>query len=161
MRILPFPVVALALLLSLAGCKSTEDEIPTDPPGPEGTVPLSSPQAPRREDVSGDTTFMSFAGRLRQAVARRDRQMLSSMMTENFGYSMNPVLMGPGVFDYWDQYNLWPELELVVRERWQPLGNYMVTPLEFALEPESYTSSRAGAILVNGSWRFAYFVTGQ
>jgi len=146
--------------LLLAGCKTTEDEELPEP-SPDGTVSLANPQAPQMDDASGDTTFMSFAGRLRRAIANRDREMLSDMMTPNFGYSIQPLLSGPGVFDYWDANNLWPELELVVKDRWQPLGNYMVAPIEFSMNPETYRASRAGATLINGSWRFAYFVSGN
>lgn len=153
-------LVVLSLSLAVVGCKNTEEEEEPDP-NPDGTVPLTSPTAPRMDDASGDATFMSFVGRLRKAIGNRDRELLRTMMTDNFGYSLNPLLTGPGAFDYWDRNNLWTELELVARDRWQPLGNYMVTPVEFALVPENYRSYRAGATLVNGSWRFAYFVTGE
>ena len=64
------------------------------------------------------------------------------------------------MFAYWDQKNIWPELELVLKERFIPNENYMVAPAEFALGTSSYTGYRAGIKLENGGWKFAYFVAG-
>ncbi len=49
-------------------------------------------------------------------------------------------------------------LQLVLGERWVPKGNFMVSPPEFATDP-NYHGYRAGIANVNGSWKFAYFVT--
>ncbi len=117
------------------------------------------PDTPVGMDQSGDVSFQSFIGRVRRAVAKRDMQELASMMTTNFGYRLEPVGEGPGVFQYWDQANLWDELRLVLGERFVPNGPYMVTPPQFATDPE-YHGYRAGFIQVNGSWKFAYFVSG-
>ena len=108
--------------------------------------------------------FQSFLGRLRQAVAAKDITAIAGMMTKNFGYHINPDREGEGVFAYWDQNDVWPELQLVVRERFVPFGDqrdgFMVAPAEFAAA-DHYTGYRAGIQLVNGSWRFAYFVNGS
>ena len=54
------------------------------------------------------------------------------MMTTNFGYRLNPVGEGDGVFKYWDQLNLWPQLEAVLQNHFVPKGNFMVAPPAFA-----------------------------
>lgn len=108
-------------------------------------------------DVSGDTSFQAFQGLLRKAVAKRDVQMLSSMMMPNFGYGWGDGEEGAGVFEYWNRNNLWPELELVLREKFAPNGNYMVAPSEATFDT-GYRGYRAGLVQVHGSWRFAYFV---
>ena len=108
-------------------------------------------------DVSADTSFQAFQGRLRKAVAKRDTQMLSTMMTSNFGYSWEANGEGAGVFDYWSQNNLWPELELVLKEKFVPSGNFMVAPPEVTYDA-NYRGYRAGLQQVNGAWRFAFFV---
>ena len=82
-------------------------------------------------------------------------------MTTDFGYRIEPLGEGKGVFEYWDQNNVWPELELIVKERFVPNGEkYMVAPAEFVTNPDRYSGYRAGLRLENGSWKFAYFVTG-
>ncbi len=55
--------------------------------------------------------FKRLSARLRKAVSQRDIATLKSMMTEDFGYKLDPAMSGPGVFQYWDQENLWPELD--------------------------------------------------
>jgi hypothetical protein len=109
-------------------------------------------------DQSEDTSFRAFQSRLRKAVSKHDTQMLSSMMVPNFGYSWENGGEGPGVFDYWDRNNLWPELELVLKEKFVPSGNFMVAPADVTFNPD-YKGYRAGLQLVNGGWRFAYFVS--
>jgi len=109
-------------------------------------------------DQSADTSFRAFQNRLRKAVSKHDTQMLSSMMVPNFGYSWENGGEGPGVFDYWDRNNLWPELELVLKEKFVPSGNFMVAPADVTFNPD-YKGYRAGLQLVNGGWRFAYFVS--
>ncbi len=88
--------------------------------------------------------FQSFLSRLRQAVHAHDAETLATMMTKDFGYRLDPPGEGDGVFAYWDQNNIWPELELVLKERFIPSENYMVAPAEFALGTTSYTGYRAG-----------------
>lgn len=109
-------------------------------------------------DQSDDTSFRAFQNRLSKAVAKHDVQMLSSLMVPNFGYSWENGGEGAGVFDYWDRNNLWPELQLVLKEKFVPSGNFMVAPADVTFNPD-YKGYRAGLQLVNGSWRFVYFVS--
>ena len=121
---------------------------------------------------SDDVDFQAFVGRLRKAVANRDRETLKSMMTENFGYKYEPPMEGiepnengPGAFQYWEQENLWPELEGILSERFvkkKTSGGpeFMVAPPQFADASLNYDGYRAGIIRVKGSWKFAYFVNG-
>jgi hypothetical protein len=110
------------------------------------------------EDDANDPDFLAFLGRLRKAVAQHDVQTLAPMMTTNFGYCLNPVGEGPGVFQYWDQQNIWPQLQAVLGQHFLPKGNFMVAPPAFATDP-AFHGYRAGLTTVDGSWRFAYFVT--
>lgn len=155
---------SVALLLLAASCKTTPE---TENSKPAATSPQKA--KPKKivttmHDQSGDVAFQSFVGRLRLAVAAKDTHAIAGMMTNNFGYHLNPDLEGEGVFAYWDQNNVWPELQLVVREPFVPFGDlrdgFMVAPPEFAAA-DRYTGYRAGIQLVNGSWKFAYFVNGS
>jgi hypothetical protein len=116
-------------------------------------------KAELREE-SSDVDFQAFVGRLRKAVAAHDMNALSGMMTSNFGYSLNPEKSGDGVFQYWDEQNLWPELEGILSEKFVKKGDYMVAPPQFADESLNYDGYRAGIRRVNGSWKFVYFVNG-
>jgi hypothetical protein len=109
---------------------------------------------------SEDVDFQAFVGRLRKAVANRDQETLKSMMTEDFGYKLEPPMSGPGVFQYWEQENLWPELEGILSERFVKKGNFMVSPAQFADASLNYDGYRVGITRVKGSWKFAYFVNG-
>ena len=109
---------------------------------------------------SEDVDFQAFVGRLRKAVANRDQETLKSMMTEDFGYKLEPPMSGPGVFQYWEQENLWPELEGILSERFAKKGNFMVSPAQFADPSLNYDGYRVGITRVRGSWKFAYFVNG-
>jgi len=115
---------------------------------------------PKIPDMSGDMQFSSFLSRLRTAVGRHDRAMLSQMMTPDFGYRWDPGMPEETCFDYWDQHGSWPELERVLHQPFKPSDVYMVAPPEF-LSDRTYTGYRAGMMLVNGGWRFAYFINGQ
>lgn len=110
------------------------------------------------KDQSADVTFQSFVGYVKQAVQRRDKEMLASLMVPNFGYTWDAPTPGENVFNYWDKNNLWPDLLAVVSERWTPYGDFMVAPAEFARHEAAYTGYRAGVKQFNGSWRFVYFV---
>ncbi|MGI9114485.1 MAG: hypothetical protein DLM52_05900 [Chthoniobacterales bacterium] len=112
-----------------------------------------------RQEAS-DVDFDAFASRLRKAVAAHDVNTLASMMTLDFGYSLNPERSGDGVFQYWDENNLWPELEGILSEKFVKKGEYMVAPPQFADPSLNYDGYRAGIRRVNGSWKFAYFVNG-
>ena len=143
-----FFAALLALALGgLAGCASFHKK-----------PRIQKPPGADMPDQSGDTAFQAFQGRLRKAVARRDIPALAPMMSANFGYSWEPGGEGAGVFDYWNRNNLWPELDLVLREKFVPSGNFMVAPPEATFDPD-YKGYRAGLQLVNGAWRFGYFVS--
>jgi len=107
-----------------------------------------------------DVDFQAFLGRLRKAVAKRDVETLKSMMTEDFGYKLEPPLSGPGAFQYWEQENLWPELDGILSERFVKKGNFMVAPPQFADPSLNYDGYRIGITRIRGSWKFAYFVNG-
>ena len=118
-------------------------------------------------EESADVDFEAFIGRLRKAVAARDVPALKSMMTQDFGYKLEPRLEGlepradsPGVFQYWEQQGLWPELQGILSEKFVKYKDYMVAPPQFAEESLGYDGYRAGIRRVNGSWKFAYFVNG-
>ena len=119
---------------------------------------IQKPPGADMRDQSGDAAFQSFQSRLRKAAAKRDVATLAPMMAGNFGYSWEPGGEGPGVFDYWTRNNLWPELDLVLREKFVPSGNFMVAPAEVTFDPD-YKGYRAGLQLVNGAWRFSFFVS--
>jgi len=116
-------------------------------------------KADLREE-STDVDFQAFVGRLRKAVAKRDVETIKSMMTEDFGYKLEPPMSGPGVFQYWEQENLWPELDGVLSERFVKKGAFMVSPPQFADPSLNYDGYRIGITRVRGSWKFAYFVNG-
>ena len=139
-------LLILALVFTFASCNtpSKKKKHPTPPPN----------QIP---DQSGDVAFESFVGRLRQAAATHDVQTLASMMTPNFGYRLEPLGEGDGVFQFWDQKNVWPDLLMILQQKFVPSGNFMVAPPQFATD-QQYNGWRAGIRLVNGSWKFAYFV---
>ncbi len=141
-------LLSLLLAVSLAGCKTLDKKKDEQIQKPEGSL----------ADQSGDVSFQGFVSRLRKAVRARDKRALASMMSMNFGYSWAPGGEGPGVFDYWDNHRLWPELEQTLRQKFVPSGSYMVAPAAVAADPD-YSGYRAGLRLVNGSWRFAYFVS--
>jgi hypothetical protein len=107
-----------------------------------------------------DVDFQAFVGRLRKAVTSRDTATLKSMMTDDFGYKLEPPMAGPGVFQYWDQENLWPELDGILSEKFVKKGNFMVAPPQFADPSLNYDGYRVGITRVRGSWKFAYFVNG-
>src|SRR5437762_14200490 len=73
-----------------------------------------------------DVDFQAFLGRLRKAVAKRDVETLKSMMTSDFGYKLDPPMAGPGVFQYWEQENLLPELYGILSERFVKQGAFIV-----------------------------------
>jgi hypothetical protein len=107
-----------------------------------------------------DVDFQAFVVRLRKAVSKRDTETLKSMMTEDFGYKLEPAMSGPGVFQYWEQENLWPELDGILSERFVKKGAFWVAPQQFADPSLNYDGYRVGITRVRGSWKFAYFVNG-
>lgn len=165
------PVVSsLAVVSLLTGCpkdKASRDAASSNTAATKkpDAAAKKKPPTPTLRDQNGDTAFLAFVGRLRRAVAAHDTEAVASMMTENFGYLLEPTPEDPGegrgVFAFWDRNNVWPELQLVLNERFVPSGgSYMVAPPEFGTEGENYRGYRAGLQLVNGGWKFAYFVKG-
>ncbi len=144
-----FPLYLLLLFaLALVGCASSKHK------------EKNAAKKPAADEDVADVDFQAFVGRLRKAVKAHDVNTLASMMTENFGYRLEPEGSGPGVFQYWDENNLWPELEGILAEHFVPKESYMVSPPQFADPSAEYDGYRAGICRVNGSWKFAYFVNG-
>ena len=146
MNIKTLSCILLLAALALSACSSTKPKKPK-------TTPLSAEQG---EQVD----FQAFVSRLRKAAKAHDLNTMASMMTEDFGYRLEPEGSGPGVFQYWDENNLWPELEAILSERFVPKEAYLVAPPQFADPSAEYHGYRAGIRRVNGSWKFAYFVNG-
>lgn len=105
-----------------------------------------------------DQDFQVFIQQLRRAVANRDMEYIASQMTPNFGYRLNPLGEGAGVFEYWDVNNVWSDLDRVIRSKFIGNGNFLVAPPEFAASGTVYNGYRAGMLKINGEWKFAYFV---
>jgi hypothetical protein len=150
-------ILITALLLSVfvfAGCQTPEEK--------EKKVKEAELKKKTKADLreSGDIDFQAFVGRLRKAAANRDIATLKSMMSDDFGYKLDPAMAGAGVFQYWDQENLWPELDGILSEKFVKKGNFLVAPPQFADPSLNYDGYRAGITRVKGSWKFAYFVNG-
>jgi hypothetical protein len=116
-------------------------------------------KAELREENS-DVDFQAFVGRLKKAVSAHDVNTLAGMMTEDFGYSLNPEKSGDGVFKYWDENNLWPELEGILTEKFAKKDDFWVAPPQWADPTLNYDGYRVGIKRVKGSWKFVYFVNG-
>jgi hypothetical protein len=152
MRIIASLLLAFAVILT--GCQT-----PSEKEKVKKEALKKKAKANLREE-SGDVDFQAFVGRLRKAVAKRDLETLKSMITDDFGYKLEPPLSGPGAFEYWDQQGLWPELDGILSEKFVKYKGYMVAPPQFADPSLNYDGYRAGIRRVNGSWKFAYFVNG-
>jgi len=152
MRIITF--ILLIFTLALSGCKT-----PAQKEKAKKEALKKKAKAELREE-SSDVDFQAFIGRLRKATAAHDTAALGEMMTPDFGYRLSPEAMGTGVFKYWNENNLWPELEGILSEKFVKKGGYMVAPPQFADESLNYDGYRAGIRRVNGSWKFVYFVNG-
>jgi len=152
MRILLTTLLALAFVF--AGCQTPQQK----------KEKLKQTELKKKAKVDlreeGDVDFQAFLGRLRKAIAKRDVETLKSMMTEDFGYKLEPPMSGPGVFQYWEQENLWPELDGILSERFVKKGAFMVSPPQFADASLNYDGYRIGITRIRGSWKFAYFVNG-
>jgi hypothetical protein len=153
MRILLTSVLALAFVF--AACQT-----PQQKKEKLKQAELKKKAKANLREESTDVDFQAFVGRLRKAVAKRDVETIKSMMTEDFGYKLEPPMSGPGVFQYWEQENLWPELDGVLSERFVKKGAFMVSPPQFADPSLNYDGYRIGITRVRGSWKFAYFVNG-
>jgi hypothetical protein len=145
-----FASLLLLIAMAFASCKGTHKT------GAADKKPAST--KPAEENTEAD--FEAFVNRLRKAVSAHDMNTLATMMTADFGYSLNPVKQGPGVYQFWDENDLWPEVEGIVNEKFLKKGEFWVSPPQFADESLNYTGYRAGIRRVNGSWKFAYFVNG-
>ena len=147
-------VFALAVGGSLSGCKTPSK---TDKAKKEA---LNKKTKANLREESSDVDFQSFISRLRKAAAAHDLNTLAGMMTRDFGYNLKPEMSGDGVFKYWDEQNLWPELDGILSEKFVKKGDFMVAPPQFADESLNYDGYRAGIRRINGSWKFTYFVNG-
>src|SRR2546421_4762364 len=148
-------LVFLVLVAALAACTSPAKK---KEEARKAALKKQAKVAARQE--STDVDFDAFVSRLRKAVSAHDVNTIASMMTSDFGYSLNPDKSGEGVFQYWDENNLWPELEGILGEKFVKKEQYMVAPPQFADPSLNYDGYRAGIRRVNGSWKFAYFVNG-
>jgi hypothetical protein len=152
MRIVVSLLLAFAVILT--GCTT-----PSEKEKVRQAALKKKTKANLREE-SGDLDFQAFVGRLRKAVAKRDTETIKSMMTDDFGYKLEPPMSGPSAFDYWEQQGLWPELDGILSEKFVKYKGYMVAPQQFADPSLNYDGYRVGIRRVNGSWKFAYFVNG-
>ena len=136
---------------------------PTTNPKPKEKKPARTAESQPAEE-NQEVDFEAFLGRLRKAVAAHDVQTIASMMTDNFGYVLGATpaedRTGPGVFQYWDENNLWPELQGILSEKFVFHEGFMVAPSQFVTSGGDYTGYRAGIRRANGSWKFVYFVNG-
>ena len=147
-------VTAAASAFVLSGCQTPEqkkEKLKQAALKKQAKVDMRTPS---------DVDFQAFVTRLRKAVANRDTETIKSMMTDDFGYKLEPAMSGPGVFQYWQQENLWPELDGILSEKFVKKGAFWVAPPQFADPSLNYDGYRAGITRVRGSWKFAYFVNG-
>jgi hypothetical protein len=153
MRILLTCLLALAFVFT--GCQTPQQKKET-----LKQAELKKKAKANLREESTDVDFQAFLGRFRKAIAKRDVETLKSMMTDDFGYKLDPPMSGPGVFQYWEQENLWPELDGILSERFVKKGAFMVAPPQFADPSLNYDGYRIGITRIRGSWKFAYFVNG-
>jgi hypothetical protein len=146
--------ILLLLAIGLSGCQTPSQK------EKQKKAALKKKTKVELREESSDVDFQAFLGRLRKAVAAHDVNTLAGMMTADFGYSLNPEKSGEGVFKFWDEQNLWPELDGILSEKFVKKGDFMVAPPQFADESLNYDGYRVGLRRVNGSWKFAYFVNG-
>lgn len=147
--------VLLVFALTLGGCQIFHPKKQK-----EKKAAAAKKEKAKPPEAPTDIDFDAFVGRLRKAAAAHDVQTLASMMASDFGYRLNPEGSGEGVFKYWDEQGLWPELQGILSEKFAKKGDYMVAPPQFANPALNYDGYRAGIRRVNGSWKFAYFVNG-
>ncbi|CAN5643368.1 hypothetical protein BH18VER1_BH18VER1_15440 [soil metagenome] len=152
-----FALLLLVLVIGLTGCKSVAKR-------KKDAAAAQVKTDTQTTEVNADTDFQSFLGRFRKAVRARDMNTLAAMMTPDFAYVLGDTTSqdrkGEGVFQYWDENGLWPELEGIVAEKFVKKEDYMVAPPQFANPALEYDGYRAGIRRVNGSWKFVYFING-
>ena len=148
----------LVLAVSTSGCGLFKKK-----PKTEAAQTKKEETAPAAQ--SFDQDFAAFVGRLRKAVEARDARTVAEMMTPDFAYVMGGTeetdKKGEGVFQYWEENGLWPELEGILSEKFVKKDDFMVSPPQFANPAIDYEGYRAGVRRMNGSWKFAYFVNGS
>jgi hypothetical protein len=143
---------ALVPMLGLSGCFDNDKKKPKT----EAKKKKEWPTA----DLSNDPSFQAFVGRLRQAVSQKDQREIAQMMAPSFGYRWDQPPEGETPFDYWDKNHAWAELESLLGSKFVPHEGYMVAPPQFAADP-AYRGYRVGVRQFNGSWKLAYFITGE
>ena len=152
-----FASLLLVFCVAFTGCKSAAKRAKEREAAAKKKTELEA-------TVNPDVDFQAFLGRLRKAVAARDMNTLASMMTPDFAYVMGASpdqdRKGEGVFQFWDENGLWPELAGILSEKFVMKDDFMVAPPQFANPAVEYDGYRAGIRRVGGSWRFAYFVNG-
>jgi hypothetical protein len=147
----------LVFAVAFTGCKSAAKRQKDQEAAAQKKADLEATANP-------DVDFQAFVGRLRKAVSARDMNAVAAMMTPDFAYVMGDGpesdRKGEGVFQFWDENGLWPELEGILSEKFVAKGDWMVAPPQFANPAVEYEGYRAGIRRVGGSWKFAYFVNG-
>ena len=147
----------LVFAIALTGCKSAAKR-------QKDQEAAAQKKKEAETTANPDVDFQAFLGRLRKAVTARDMNTIASMMTPDFAYVMGdgPTedRKGEGVFQFWDENGLWPELEGILSEKFVAKYDFMVAPPQFANPAGDYEGYRAGIRRVGGSWKFAYFVNG-
>ena len=147
----------LVFAIALTGCKSAAKR-------QKDQEAAAQKKKEAETTANPDVDFQAFLGRLRKAVTARDMNTIASMMTPDFAYVMGdgPTedRKGEGVFQFWDENGLWPELEGILSEKFVAKDDFMVAPPQFANPAVDYEGYRAGIRRVGGSWKFAYFVNG-
>lgn len=151
--------ILLLLTFVFTGCKA-----PVKKPKDKAAATQAKKDAQTTED-NADVDFQAFVSRLRQAVDARDMNTIAGMMTSDFAYAMGGTpetdKKGDGVFQYWDEKGLWPELAGILSEKFVKKEEFMVAPPQFADAAITYEGYRAGIRRVSGSWKFVYFVSGS
>ena len=157
MKIQILAKILLVLLVACAGCKSPAKK-------DKGKTPDQIKKEQEAATANVDVDFQAFVDRLRKAVSSRDMNTIAQMMTSDFAYVMgsgpDQDRKGEGVFQYWDEHGLWPELEGILSEKFVKKGEFMVAPPQFANPAIEYDGYRAGIKRVGGDWKFVYFVNG-
>lgn len=152
-----FATLLLLFAIALSGCKSTDKR-------KKEKEAAKARAADKIADEKTDVDFDAFVGRLRKAVQARDVNAVAAMMTPDFGYVMGATpdadKKGEGVFQYWEEKGLWPELEGILSEKFVTKGDFKVAPPQFADPTVQYDGYRVGIRRINGSWKFVYFVNG-
>lgn len=150
-------VLLLVLSIAMTGCKSAAKR-------EKEKQAAQARKDAQTTETTADVDFQSFIGRLRKAIRARDMNTLAAMMTADFGYVNGATRAedreGEGVFQFWDENGLWPELEGIISEKFVKKDDFMVAPPQWANPALEYNGYRAGIRRVNGSWKFAYFVNG-